>query len=109
MATPEQIAEVRENVDEREDTNWADQAISALVDAAGSVLSASAIIWRRKAAMYADLVDVSEAGASHAFSDLHKNALTMADKFDAANQIELSATTVQRVKVKVIDRAYYDE
>jgi hypothetical protein len=108
MATPDQIAEVRRNTDERVDENWGDPAISALIDV-GSVSSASAVIWRQKAAQYADLVDVSEAGASHAFSDLHKNALTMAGQYDAQYQVEVQASTGGRAKVKVIDRAYNDE
>lgn len=41
-----------------------------------------ASIWRVKAARYAELVDVSEAGSSRKFSDLHKNALTMAAKYE---------------------------
>jgi len=112
MATPEQVAEVRWNTDEpRDSEDWTDTAIDAVIDAVGgSVNVASATIWRKKAAAYAKLVDVSEAGASHKFSDLHRNALEMAKQFDSQAMIagELSAVSVGHAKVKVIDRAYND-
>jgi hypothetical protein len=56
-----------------------------------------------KAATYAELVDVSEAGASRKVSDLHKHALTMAGVWrskDAAIIIE----TTGRAKVHPIGR-----
>lgn len=109
MADAREIADVRENTDERdEEGTWSNSQISDLVDL-GGVFAASATIWRRKAASYADLVDVSEAGASHAFSDLYKNALDMANKFDA---LVASGADVEppgssgHARVKVIDRAY---
>jgi len=107
MADASQIAEVRENTDERNsEGTWSDPQLGDIIDAAGDVLTASAIIWRRKAAIYADLVDVSEAGASHAFSDLHRSALEMAAQFTSAAGIATGAGSAGRAKVKVIDRAY---
>lgn len=102
MASASEIAEVRENTDERTQENWSDPQISDLIDASG-VNTASAIIWRRKAAAYAKLVDVSEAGSSHAFSDLQGKAIKMAETFEASAAV---SEDVGRAKVKVIDRAY---
>lgn len=44
---------------------------------------AAASIWRGKAAQYAELVNVSESGSSRSLGDLHKNALAMANMYDA--------------------------
>jgi hypothetical protein len=106
MATTSEIADVRLNVDEETDQTWDDDAIGLLVDADG-VNGTSAIIWRQKAARWAKLVDVSEAGSSHAFSDLHAKAIAMAEKFDALSAAEGGVDgTLGRAKVKVIDREY---
>lgn len=104
MATQPEIDEVRANTDEPTDKNWSDLGLGELVDSNG-VNGASSIIWRRKAASYAKLVDTSEAGASHAFSDLHKNALEMADRFELLSISDGGALgTTGRAKVHVIDR-----
>lgn len=103
MATGADIAEVRRNVDEQSDDTYSDDYISALVDA-GSIASASARIWRQKAAAYADLVNVSEAGSSHQFSDLSKNALAMAASFDVQASGEAVAESGGRVVVRSIVR-----
>lgn len=110
MVDASQIAEVRENTDERDDETWSDAAISELIGATGSVNVTSAIIWRRKAAKWAELVDVSEAGASNAFNALMQKALDMAAQYDLAAIVdaETSGSAVTRVKVKVIDRPYVD-
>lgn len=60
------------------ETHFADADITALLSAAGGVLPAAAAEgWRRKAAIYADLVNVSDAGQSRALGELHAHALTM--------------------------------
>jgi hypothetical protein len=78
MASSGDIAAVRKNVNEPTPTTWADADINALVDELG-VAGASATIWDQKASSYAELVDVSEAGASRKNSDLMKNASARAD------------------------------
>jgi len=77
MATEADILSVRENVDEPTADTYTDEYVGGLIDA-GGIDSASAIIWEKKAAKLASLVDTSEAGASRKLSDLHKNALAMA-------------------------------
>lgn len=78
MATAADVAEVRVNVNEPTEDIYTDVAIGLLIDA-GSVASASAAIWREKAGAYAEMADVSEAGASLKISDLYKRALEMAE------------------------------
>lgn len=101
MASAEEIREVRQNTDEPTQDPYTEDYISALIDQNG-INRASEIIWLKKAAGYAHLVDVSEAGASHAFSNLHKNALSMAAQFkaradSAVAPVPAGATTIGRI------------
>lgn len=105
MASPGDIAEVRLNVDEPDDTNGYDDTVIGTYVDASDVTGASAKIWEQKAAKFSELVNVSEAGASHAFSDIYKNAAAMAAYWtkkgvDAAT----AAGTVGRPRIKSIER-----
>lgn len=81
MASTSDIATVRRNVNESNTVTYTDVAIGELIDTHG-VAGASASIWREKAGVYAGLVNVSESGASHNYSDLHRNALAMAKRWE---------------------------
>lgn len=96
MATEAEIAQVRLNTHEPTAETWSDIQISSLIDDRG-ISDASAEIWRTKAAQYAELVDVSEAGSSHSFSDLQTKALEMARQFSTSGSSGAA-------KVKVIER-----
>ena len=102
MASTSDIATVRRNVNESSDALYKDEDIEVLIDADG-IAGASAAIWREKAAKYAGLVNVSESGASHSYSDLHKNALAMAKAYDVEEAID--EPVVNRVRVKRIVRS----
>lgn len=104
MATPQDIAMVRRNTNEPTTESYTDDEIGDYVDAAG-VSVATVIIWRQKAATYAELVDVSEAGASRKFSDLHKHALSMADEFEPKADGTTPGATTARAKVHKIVRS----
>ncbi len=104
MATANEITAVRQNTDEPSSTStFSDVDISALIDENG-VDTSSAIVWRRKAATLVSLVNVSEAGASRAYSDLHKNALAMASVYDRTDVVA-DATITKRAKVHKIVRS----
>jgi len=104
VASVQEIAEVRYNTNEPNDAEpFTDVVVSDLIDA-GGVNSASAVIWRRKAASASDYVDVTEAGSSHKFSDLQDNYLEMAKLFDEADAGSPEAEAEIRAKVKIIDR-----
>lgn len=77
MATPDEIARVREYVAEpNDDGGWTSPRIGTYVDEANADLyAAAAEIWGVKASAYAALVDVSESGSSRRMSSLHQNAL----------------------------------
>ncbi len=106
MASVSDIATVRRNTNESTAVTYTDVAIGALIDTHG-VAGATASIWREKAGVYAGLVDVSESGASHKYSDLHKNALGMAKRWEDLDAIENAplAPEAGRVKVKKIVRS----
>lgn len=104
MASAGDIAEVRLNTDEPSDETWTDEVIGGYIDTLG-VAGASSKIWGQKAGRYASLVDTTEAGASHAFSDLSKNAIAM-EKLWAAKEDEDNpvVTTAARPKIRKIVR-----
>lgn len=103
MASSADLRIVRENVNELDDSVYSDEYIEALIDSSG-VEAASATIWTRKAAAYSELVDQSEAGASVKFSDLSKNALRMAEKFEAQVLAATVGDSNTRAKVHQIQR-----
>lgn len=87
MASPEDIATLRDLVGEPDETNgWTDEKLGELIDSSESMMLAASKVWASKAATYATLVDVSESGSSRKLSDLHKNALAMAGYFSKAHE-----------------------
>jgi hypothetical protein len=104
MASVSDIATVRRNVNESTSETYTDEDIGVLIDTYG-VAGASASIWREKAAGYAGLVDVTESGASHKYSDLYKNALAMAKRWEDLDVIAEIPVADGRVKVKKIVRS----
>jgi len=102
MAAAE-VAQVRVNTNEPTDDLFVDEEIQSLIDA-GSVDSASAAVWKAKAAVYADLADTTEAGASHKYGDLFNRALQMQAMYEG-----LVAAAVETLptgpKVRLIERS----
>jgi len=98
MASPEQIAEVRANTGEEAKSSFSDTVLDDLINIHG-VTRASAIVWERKAAEWAELVNTSEAGASRSLSDLSKNALGMATLWNTkvASTSTTKATRTRRI------------
>jgi hypothetical protein len=82
MATAEDIAAVRVNINEPTADHYDDDQISTIIDDYnGSLDSASAALWRMKAGRYADLADVQEGSSRRSLGDLHEQALAMAKTF----------------------------
>lgn len=103
MASAGDIQLVRYNVNELTQVPYTDAAIGALVDQ-WDVIGATIIIWEQKASTYAGLTNVTEAGASHSFGDLHKNALNLL-AYWRKRQLEVEAPVNDgRVQVKKIVR-----
>lgn len=103
MASAGDINQVRINTGEASSSSVFDDAyIGGLVDASG-VTGATVTVWRNKAASYADVVDVTEAGASHKASDLFTHATAMLIEWETI-AIGEGSDTAGRVKVKKIVR-----
>jgi hypothetical protein len=106
MATAAEILAVRQNINDlTEPYAFTDEAIGIIIDSVGGD-AATASLWRTKAATYSESVDVTEAGASHKFSDLQKNALLMAASWD---KVAAGVTTPEEAiagspRVRVIER-----
>jgi hypothetical protein len=104
MASASDIMLVRGNTNETDTSVLTDPTLSALIDDLG-VTGATAHLWSLKVARFVEEVDVSEAGASHKFSDLFVHAKEMAllwsKRLDEEVIVESGAG---RVRVKVIDR-----
>lgn len=84
MATAEEIASFRLLIDEPDDAMpYTDAILGERLDTATSPEALAAGVWREKAATYSTMVNVAESGSSRNLSDLHKNALAMAEHFKA--------------------------
>lgn len=104
MATAAEVARVRLNTNEADDTLHDDTAFGELIEEHG-VAGASAVVWLDKAAVYADLVNTSEAGASHSYSRLHEQALKMAAEWrKVATEESDEAGQEYRPRVHLIER-----
>ena len=79
----EQITAVREMIGETDASNtlFGDESITAWIEAATTLEGAALAGWRRKAAHWAGLVDVTDGAASRAFSDLYEHAQDMIKQY----------------------------
>lgn len=81
MASEAEIDQLRRMVDDRSAPfTYSDTELSDRLDA-DSAEAVASVIWGEKAAAYADMVNMSEAGSSRNLGDLYKNALTMSTHF----------------------------
>lgn len=104
MASAGDIATVRQYTGNLENADpFTDEFIGLLIDASG-VASAVAHIWERLSVQYSTLVDVTEAGATHKFSDLFKNAVAMRDYWATKAANAANPAVEGRVVVRKIVR-----
>ena len=93
MASAEDIATLRRITNEPGNDQYTDEALSAYLDAEGSVDAAAAVIWEEKAARASNLVNVSESGSSRSLNQIYSNALEMAKFYSGrANDTVESST-----------------
>lgn len=104
MATEAEILYVRRNTSELTDAIYSDEMIGELIDANG-IDATIASIWEEKSASAASSVDVTEAGASHKFSDVYKNYSAMAAYWRSKAEADAEPDLGGRVKVKKIVRS----
>lgn len=88
MATPEEREALRRKGGIVDDTDvYTDDLLDEYLSATdGDLDEAAARIWREKAAAFAELVDISEAGSSRKNSDLYKNAMEQAAYFEGVGE-----------------------
>jgi hypothetical protein len=104
MASTSDVDDVRRNTNISEDDDkWPFAVIAAYVDAIG-VAGATAKLWEQKAAAYADLVDVSEAGAQERLGQLHDHALAQAELWGTKYTTETTGSAVPRARTSAIVR-----
>lgn len=100
MASLEDIALLRANVNEPSNEEpFTDEQLSTYIDALG-VSGASAAIWRRKAAGVVDLVNVSENGSSRSMGSLYQQYLGMAKEFSAETPSDEAAATSRTRRIE---------
>jgi hypothetical protein len=106
MATVEQVAQLRLMVAEPDDTTYTDEMLGAVIDsyaeAALPLASSANNIWLQKAAVYAELVNISEGGSSRANGDLWKRAMDMAGIYQV--QVDGAAAVGQRTRIARLAR-----
>lgn len=85
MAYPDETYEqIRRATGEWGDSDYEDSYFDRFLDeAGGNVDAAAASVWQEKAAGYAEMVDISEAGSSRKNSQLYSNAMDMMAKYNA--------------------------
>jgi len=105
MATAGEITEVRENTNEPTSVDFTDERIGDFVDDLASVNLASAKVWEKKAAAYADLANVTEAGARREMEALYDHAIKQAAYWKSKHGDTLPEADVKgRAKVHIIAR-----
>ena len=106
MATAEEIAAFRLLIsEEKDELPYSDAILGARLDSAASNESLAAQIWREKAATFAGLVSVSESGSSRQLSDLHANALKMAEHFVQADPTAPGSAAVRGTRMSRLTRS----
>lgn len=81
MASIADVRKLRALIAEPDDSSYSDQALATFLEGSSGPESVAYEIWVEKAAKYAELVNISEAGSSRAMGDLHEQALTMVRHF----------------------------
>lgn len=102
MATQNEIANLKLMIG---DTTLSDAQLGQILDAAECANAAAAQIWGQKAAEYAGLVNISEAGSSRSMGGLHQNALNMAKYYaDLGCPGQDPPVTATRTQTRAIER-----
>jgi hypothetical protein len=89
VATAQEVLQLREYVNEPDDTNgWTDERLVGYADAATNLHNAAAEVWGVKAGTYAGVVNMYESGSGRSLSDLFKQAKQMQEYHAALGRNE---------------------
>jgi hypothetical protein len=110
MATPAEIAQLRDMINELDDTNgWTDEKLEEIIDrtlkADGTVnlRRAAGEIWEAKAGSFATLNDVTESGSSRRLSQTFDHYMKMAALFGSTDEDPIAAALASRpVSEKIV-------
>lgn len=103
MADAATIAELRRLIDEPTQEPFTDEALGVRIDAhEGELRLLAATMWREQAARYAKLIDIKEGNSDRKLSQLHKQALTMADGLGGS--VDVVASASRRSRTRPIER-----
>lgn len=90
---------VRRNTNEMDDSNYTSDDIQSLLDDNGGDTDVvTGIIWRMKAAKFSGLVNITEGPARQELGDLFKNAIKMAEFYEARAGIGGKPTRVHKIE-----------
>jgi hypothetical protein len=104
VATPADVDQVRRNTNvDVSDTTHTAIVLGAYVDQFG-ISGATAKVWLEKAAKYADLCDISEAGASERLGQLKDQAMEMALDWTKLAAAENAGGDANRVRLHTLTR-----
>lgn len=103
MASAEDIAAFRLVIDELSTTNYSDITLSDRMEAADSLNSLAADIWREKAGRYARLVDIQEGTSRRSLSQLHTHAVLMAGMYSGLTE-DAAPGPGKRTTTRAIER-----
>jgi hypothetical protein len=86
MATNDDYLRLRRMTGEVDSTTYSDTDLDIIItENANDLNAAAAQVWREKAGMYADMVNMAEAGSSRSNSDLFKHAKEQEESYLAAS------------------------
>lgn len=102
MATEEQVSELRRLINEPTQDPYTDEILSIRIDAEPDLRTLAATIWREKAAQYAGLVDIKEGNSDRKLSQLYKQAMDMAARYD--EEVSVVDTTRHGARTRKIER-----
>lgn len=104
MATPAEIAELRNLINEPTATEqYPNSVLGVIIDTTANVNAAAEIVWTQKAARYAELVNVKEGSSSRDLGDLYEQALSMSKHFRELATLATGGT--RRSHIRPVERA----
>lgn len=100
------LADLRELINEPVNAEpWTDEYLAGRIEGwEGTLEMLAGRLWTKKAAMYADLIDVKEGNSDRKLSQLHKQALTMAGSFQVDESGDPITTTRRASRTRPIER-----
>lgn len=102
--SPDVYEQIRRATGEYTASDLDDEFFDRFLDAtSGDINAAAALVWQEKAAGYAELVDITEAGSSRKNSQLYQSAMDMMAKYNAladAATVEVGTYTTTRPIVR---------